>query len=182
MFAFFAPDYGSKNLHPGSFGLGGQLVDNLVNGLLLDFLAALGAVRRADAGPKQAQIVVNFRHCAHGGSGVFGGGLLVDGNGGRQALDIIHVRFFHLPQKHPSIGGKRLHVTALALGINGVKGQRAFARAGDAGDHRQRVPGDDDVYILQIMHSGPFYYDFIQHGFVTVPLKPKLGGSPFYEK
>ncbi|MPM48128.1 hypothetical protein SDC9_94850 [bioreactor metagenome] len=37
-------------------------VDNLVDRLLCDFAAADGAVRNADAGIEQAQVVVNFGH------------------------------------------------------------------------------------------------------------------------
>jgi hypothetical protein len=39
-------------------------------------------VGRAHPRPQQTQIVVDLRHRAHGGAGVFGGGLLVDGDGG----------------------------------------------------------------------------------------------------
>ena len=81
-------------------------------------LPHIGAVRHADAGIQQAQIVVNLGHGAHGGAGVFGGGLLVDGNGRGQAVNLVDIRLVHLPQKLPCIGGQRLHIPPLPLGID----------------------------------------------------------------
>ena len=54
-----------------------------IDGLLLDHLSADGTVGGAHTGPQQAQIVINLGHGAHGGSGIFGGRLLVDRNSGR---------------------------------------------------------------------------------------------------
>ena len=42
-----------------------DFVCDLVNGLTLDFSATLRTMRLADTGKKQAEIVVDFRHCAH---------------------------------------------------------------------------------------------------------------------
>ena len=51
---------------------------DIKTGLLRDFAAADGAVRNADAGIEQAQIVVNFSYGPDGRTRVFGSGLLVD--------------------------------------------------------------------------------------------------------
>ena len=56
--------------------------DNLRAGLRADRLAALGAVRGADAGEEHAQVVVDFRDGADGGAGALAGGFLGDGDGG----------------------------------------------------------------------------------------------------
>ena len=56
---------------------------------------------------------------------------------GRKAFDHIHFGPLHLIEKLARIGGERLHVTALALGINRVEGQRGLARAGQSGDNRE---------------------------------------------
>ena len=53
---------------------------------------------------EQAQIVVDLRHRADGGAGVLRGGLLVDGNGGGEALDIVDVGLFLLPKEHTAHG------------------------------------------------------------------------------
>ena len=129
-------------------------IHHLVDGLLLDLLAALGAVGNADAGIEQAQVVVNLRHRAHGGAGVPAGGLLVNGNGRGQSLDGVHVRLFHLPQKLPGIGGEALHVPPLPLRVDGIEGQGALSRAAQPREHHQLVPGDGQAHVLQVMLPG----------------------------
>ena len=161
--ALLAPDDGGHDLDAGALGQGQHLVDDLVDGLLFDLLAALGAVRRAHPGPQQAEVVVNFCHRAHGGTGVFRRGFLVDGDGRGKALDIVHVGLVHLAQEHPGVGGQGLHIAALALGVDGVEGQGGLAGAREARHHHQLVPGDGDVDILQIIGAGAFDDDFILH-------------------
>ena len=161
--AFLAPDDGGQHLDAGSLGQGEDLVDDLVDGLLLDLLAALGAVGRAHPGPEQTEVVVNLGHRAHSGAGVLRGGLLVDGNSGAQAVDVVHVRLLHLAQEHPGVGAEGLHIAALSLGVNGVKGQRGFARAGQAGEHHQLVPGNLHVDVFQVVLPGAFDVNMVQH-------------------
>ena len=91
-------------------------------------------MRLTHPGPQQAEIVIDLGDGAHGGAGVFAGGLLIDGNGGAQSLDIIHIRLTHLPQKLACISRQRLHITALAFCVNRVEGQTALAAARKAGD------------------------------------------------
>ena len=148
MLAFLPPDHGGQHLDAGPLRKGQDLVDDLVDGLLLDLLSALGAVGRADSGPEQAEVVINFRHRTHGGPGVPAGGFLVDGDGGGEAIDVIHIGLFHLAQEHPGVGGEGLHIPPLALGIDGVEGQRGLARPGQAGDDHQLVSGDGHVDIF----------------------------------
>ncbi|MPM31543.1 hypothetical protein SDC9_78098 [bioreactor metagenome] len=69
--ALFAPHHRSHHLNTGPLRQGHHLIDDLVNGLLADFLAALGTVGRARPCPEKAQIVIHLRHGAHGGPGVF---------------------------------------------------------------------------------------------------------------
>ena len=161
--ALLPPDHRSHHLDAGSLGQGQDLVDNLVDGLLLDLLAADGTVGRAHPGPQQTEIVVNLRHGAHGGTGVFAGGLLVDGDGGRKAVNIIHIGLLHLAQEHPGIGGERLHIPPLALGIDGIEGQGGLARSGQAGEHHQFIPGNGHINIFQVVHPGAFYINVTVH-------------------
>ncbi len=58
-------------------------LDDLIHRLAPDRAAALRAVRRADGAVEHAQIVVDFRHRADGGTRRARRGLLLDGNGGR---------------------------------------------------------------------------------------------------
>ena len=115
---------GRKQLNPGALGQGHDLIHDLVHGLLADFLSANRAMRGTGPGIQKPQIIVNLGHRAHRGARIPAGGLLVDGNGRRKALDVVHVRLFHLAQKLTRIGGKRLHIAPLTLGIDGIKGQR----------------------------------------------------------
>ena len=121
---------------------------DLVNGLPGDLLAAFGAMGRSHPGPQKAQIVINFRHRSHRGPGIFRCGLLVDGNGRRQAVDAVHIRLIHLSQKLPGVARQALHVTALTLGIDGVEGQAALAGTGKAGKNHQFIPGNGEIHIF----------------------------------
>jgi hypothetical protein len=85
--------------------------------------AANVAVRPSGAGVQQAQVVVDFRHRRDGGARVVRRGFLVDGDGGREAVDVVHVRLVHLAEELPRVGRKALHVAALALGVDGVESQ-----------------------------------------------------------
>jgi hypothetical protein len=84
-------------------------------------------VRNPDPGPEESQVIVDLGHGADGGTRILAGRLLLDRDGGRQALDRIHVRLLHEPEELPGIRGKRLDVPALTLGIDGVEGERGFA-------------------------------------------------------
>ena len=114
-------------------------VNDLVGGLLTDLLAADRAVRNADAGVKQTQIVVDLRDRAHRGARILGGGLLVDGDRGRKPLHRVQVRLVQLTQEHTGVGGKRLHEAAMPLGIERIKGERGLSRARKAGQNDQLV-------------------------------------------
>ena len=80
-----------------TLGQGLDLVDDLIHGLLLDLLAAHGAVRCAYAGVEQAEVIVDLGDGTHRGAGVLGGGLLVDGDGGGQPFYEVYVGLVHLP-------------------------------------------------------------------------------------
>src|SRR5262249_46329033 len=61
------------------------------------------------------------------------------------------VRLLHHLQELPGVGGERLHVAALALGIDGVEGERRLARAGQPGEHHELVARDLDVDALEVV-------------------------------
>ena len=78
------------------------------------------AVRHADAGEQQAQVVPDLGDGADGRAGVAGGRLLVDRDGRRQALDEVDVGLVHLAQELAGVRRQRLDVPALALGATKV--------------------------------------------------------------
>ena len=161
--ALFAADDRRENLHARLFLQRHQPVDNLVDGLLMDLLAALGAVRRADVRPEQAQVVIDLGDRADRRTRVLRGGFLIDRDGGRQAVDVVHIRLVHLPQKLPRIAGQRLDIAALALGIDRVEREGRFARTGQAGQHDQLVTRDLDIYIFQVVLTRTLYMDKFLH-------------------
>src|SRR5439155_4318133 len=91
---------------------------------------------------------------ADGRPGVPGSGLLVDGDGRRQALDEVDVWLLHLAEELPGIGRQGLHVPPLALGVDGVEGQRALAGARDAREHDELPPGKVEGDVLQVVLTG----------------------------
>ena len=80
--ALLAPHHRGHDLDAGGLGQRHHLIDDLVDGLLFDLLAADGAVGGAHPGPQQTEVVIDLRHGAHSGAGVLAGGLLVDRDGG----------------------------------------------------------------------------------------------------
>ena len=161
--ALLPPHHRGHDLDAGGLGQREDLVDDLVDGLLHDLLAALGAVGRAHPGPQEAQVVVDLGHRTHRGAGVFRGGLLVDGDGGGESVDVVHIGLLHLPQKHPGIGGEGLHIPPLSLGVDGVKGQGGLAAAREAGEHHQLVPGDIHIDVFQVVFPCAFDKNMVEH-------------------
>ena len=58
-------------------------------------------------------------------------------------------------QELSRIRRQRLHVASLALGIDGVKGQRRLPRPAEPGNHGEGIARDFDVYILEVMLPRP---------------------------
>ena len=67
-------------------------------------------------------------------------------------------------QKLPGVGRHAFHIAALPLGVYGIKGQAALARAGQAGkdDHAVARQGNADVF--QVVLPRALYDDGIVHG------------------
>ena len=129
-------------------------VDDLLHRLLLDRPAAVGAVRPAGAGEEQAQVVVDLGDGADGRARVAAGALLVDRDRRREALDVVDVRLLHLAEELARVGGERLDITTLTLGVDRVEGERGLAGAGQAGDHDELVARDRDVDVLEVVLAG----------------------------
>ena len=163
VFALFPPDDRRQDDKPGSLSQGFHPVHDLVDGLTADFLTAPGAVGNAHPRPQKAEIIVDFRHRSHGGAGVFRGRLLVNGNGRGKAVDGIHVRLVHLPQKLTGVRAQALHIPSLPLGVNGIEGQTGLAGAGKSGENHQLVSGDGQVHVFQIILPCALDDDLVIH-------------------
>jgi hypothetical protein len=138
-----------------------DLIDDLLGGLTGDGPAAYRAVRPAHPGPQQAQVVIDLGDRAHRGAGIAGGGLLIDRDGRRQPFYRVHVGLVHLAQELAGVGGERLDVATLTLGIDGVKGQRGLPRARQPGDDDELLARQRDGQVLEVVLPGSRDHELI---------------------
>ena len=120
---------------------------------------------------------MDFRHRADGGARVAAGGLLLDRDRRRQALDAVDVRLAHQLEELPRIGREALDVAALALGVDRVERQRGLPGAGQAGDHGQLVARDDHIHVLEVVLARAAHVDGAGH---AVEVLLVLGMFPAY--
>ena len=97
-------DERAEDEQPGPLGHRQDLVDDLLDGLALDLAAAGGAVRVADPGEQQAEVVVDLGDRPDGGPRVPAGALLVDRDRRREPVDLVDVRLLHLAQELAGVG------------------------------------------------------------------------------
>ena len=110
-------------------------------------------MRGTRASPQQAEIVVDLGDRADGRAGIRAGGLLLDGNRRREALDGIDIGLVHETEELPRISGERFDVATLPLSVDRVECQRRLARSGQPRDNDQGVPGQLDVDVLEIVFA-----------------------------
>ncbi len=135
--------------HQLGFGRQGEhAIDHLRHRLCLQRQVVLRAIRRAGAGEKQAQVIVDFGNGADGGARVVRGGFLLDGNRRTQAFDQIDIGLLHQLQKLPGVGRKRLDIAPLPLGVQGVEGEGGLARTRQPGDYDQLVTRQIEIDIF----------------------------------
>ena len=167
--ALAAPHDRRQHLEAGALGQLGQAVDDLLGGLALEAHAVLRAVRHADAGVEQAQVVVDLGDGADRRARVAGRRLLVDGDGRRQTLDEVDVGLVHLAEELPGVDAERLDVAPLALGVDGVERQGGLARAGQPGEDDELVARQLDADVLQVVLAGAPHDDRLGHVRSTLP-------------
>ena len=71
--------------------------------------------------------------------------------------------FLHQLQELARIGGQALDIAALAIGVDGVEGERRLAGPGQAGDHHQLVAWQVDVDRSEIMFPSAADTDEVVH-------------------
>ena len=132
-----------------------KLLENQVGDLLLGVtyhrLAGVVGVGRADAGIEKAQEVVNLGDGAHCGARVFIHRLLFNADDRAEAGDLVHIGAFHVADELSRVCREALHVTALSLGVDGVKGQRRLAASTDASDDHQGIAWNRKVDVLEVV-------------------------------
>ena len=137
-----------------------QQFDDLLLGIFHHFLTAGIRIGFAGSRIEQAEEVVDFGDRADGGTGIFVGGLLLNADHRREPADLVHVGTFEVVEKITRVGRKGLDVSALTLGIDGVEGQRRLSAPAQSGDHRERMPRNVYIDILEVVHAGTEHLNF----------------------
>ena len=102
-------------------------LDDIAHLVLLHLHARDGRVGPSDPGEEQAQVLVDLGRGPDSRSWVAGVDLLLDGDRGRDALDVVAFRLAHPPEELPGIGRQALDIAALPLGVERVEGQRRLS-------------------------------------------------------
>ncbi len=163
IFALAAAHHRGQQIQPRAFGQGHHPVDHLADRLRGNRQAGCGRIGHAHPRPEQAHIIVNLGHRGDGGARVAAGGFLLDRNRRRQPFDVIDIGLLHQLQKLARIGGQALDIAALPFGIDGVEGERAFARSGQAGDDDQPVARQVEIDALEVVLARAAHLDMGQH-------------------
>ncbi len=154
VFALAVADDGRVDRELRAFGQAEDLVDDRLDALACDRPPADRAVRPAHARIEQPQVVVDLRDRADGGTRVPRGRLLVDGDRRREPIDGVDVGLLHHLQELARVRRERLDVPALPFGVDGVEGERGLAGAGEPRDADQRVSGQADGDVLEVVLAG----------------------------
>jgi hypothetical protein len=144
---------GRHHRHARPLGQPQDAVDDLLDGLRLDLLAAPRAVRDADAREEEAQVVGDLGHGAHGRARRLRQRALLDRDGRREAVDAVDVGLGELLQELARVGAERLDVAALPLGVDGVERERRLAGSARSGEHHELAARQRDRDVLQIVLS-----------------------------
>ena len=114
----------------------------------------------ANAGVEHPQEVVDLGDRADGAPRIPTAGLLLDRDRGGEAVDPVDVGLGQLSEELTGVAGKALNITALAFGVEGVEGQRALARAGDAGEADQGPLGEVERDVAEVVLARAANPDF----------------------
>ena len=154
MVAFFPADEGGEHFHGAFFQLGADGVLNGGEGLLFHGNLALRAIDRAELRVEEADEIPQL---GDGGDGRFSAALrdaLLDGHGGRQALEAVDFGFLQLLRELAGVGGHGVEETALAFGEKDVEREGGFTGTGQAGDDDELVARDIDGDVLEVVVAG----------------------------
>ncbi len=159
-----ATDHRREQVKTGLFRQVHRPVDHFRDGLALDGEARGRRIWNADARPEKTHIVVDLGDGADGRARILRRCLLLDGDGGREPFNALHIRLLHQLQELARIGRKALDIAPLALSIDRVEGKRGFARTGQPRQHDELVAGNVDIDILQIVFFRAAHADHAKIG------------------
>ena len=139
-----------------ALGFGEDRVDHLVGALRADGRVAIGAVHLPQARKQDAKVIVDFGDRADRRAGRMAGGALFDGDRRRKALDRLDAWLLQLPDELSGVGTEAFDVAPLALGVDCIHRQRAFATTAGAAKDRKFVARDLNINAAKIMLLGTF--------------------------
>ncbi len=64
---------------------------------------------------------------------------------------MLDIGFLHHLEELPRICAQRFHIAPLPFGIDSIKSERAFPRAGQAGYHDQAIPRQVDIDTFEVV-------------------------------
>ena len=131
--------------------LGEQLRGNALGRLRLHGGAVLGAMLRAELDVQQAQKVPHLGGRAHGGLAAAARQPLLDGDGGRNAVDRVHLGPPCRLHDAAGIGVERFQIAALAFVEQDVERERGLARAAHARHHIELAARNVHAQVLEVV-------------------------------
>ncbi len=158
-----AADDRREDLEPGVLVELEHPVDDLLRRLPRDRAPALRAVRLADPGEQQPQVVVDLGDGADRRPRVAARRLLVDRDGRGQPVDEVHIWLVHLAKELPGVRRQRLDVPALTFGEDRVEREARLPRAGQPGEDDHGVPRQVQRDILEVVLASTADYQSFCH-------------------
>ncbi len=99
----------------------------MVRGFRHDRFATTLAKELSQAGIEELHIIGDLGHGTDRGAGGAYRVFAVDGNGRRDTINAVHLGPVHTVHELPGVRGECLHVPALSLGVERIKGKRRFS-------------------------------------------------------
>ena len=104
-----------------------------------------------DVRPQHLHVIAQLGQCADGGARGSDRVPLLDGDGGQNAFDAIHLRFVHPIEKLPRVRREGFDIPPLPFGKERIERQRTFPRSTQTGDDNQPVERQVEVEIFEII-------------------------------
>src|SRR5690349_2391129 len=108
-------------------------------------------MRDTDAREQQTQVVGDFRHRADRRAWALAERLLLDGDGGAQAVDALDVGLGQLVEKLTRISRQALDIPALSFGVDRVERERALAGPARARNDHEPIARQLDIDVVQVV-------------------------------
>lgn len=128
--------------------------EDAAGGVWSDLFAGGGVEAGGEVGVEELEVVIDLGEGADGGAGGADGVLLLDGDGGWNAVNAVDLGLIHAVEKLADVGREGLDVAALAFGVEGVESEGGFSAAGGAGDDGELADGDVEVDPFEVMLTG----------------------------